>query len=274
MSSNVRVMVQVRGAASFATTSFSPFAAAPSFKGMAVETDAVEFDSSYSPVPLPGSVEDIGRSRFGFMSFNERAPEQTYIVRARLPTEKLEDFVMHSRENPNIVGVFADPAIQPIHVCPNAPIGSDRDVESALMIQELRSRGLDGAGVKVVVVDSGINMNYLNARGKSPGFDRSLSWGPKTNQPLGNMPVGHGTMCAFDICIAAPSCMLIDHALLTSTATGGSGMDGLLSDAVASYATLLSYMMRAQEPLQAMRCHEPLSLTTAGGCFILPGIFQ
>jgi hypothetical protein len=49
-----------------------------------------------------------------------------------------------------------------------------------------------------------------------PAFDAALSWGPLGGQRPSAMPVGHSTMCAYDICIAAPACTLVDHALLTS----------------------------------------------------------
>src|SRR5262249_59102494 len=78
--------------------------------------------------------------------------------------------------------------------------------------------------------------------------DAALSWGPLGSQPLGSMPVAHGTMCAYDICIAAPRCTLLDHAVLTSQTPGGSTMDGLLSDAVQSYGILLAYLAKAPEP--------------------------
>src|SRR5438552_3194293 len=82
--------------------------------------------------------------------------------------------------------------------------------------QELHRRGMDGTGVRVAIVDTGFNLTYLRSKGKTPAFDAELSWGPNGGQPLGEMPVDHGTMCAFDVCIAAPNCTLVDHAVLTS----------------------------------------------------------
>jgi len=127
-------------------------------------------------------------------------------------------------------------------------VGTDLDVEQLLLVEELHRRGMTGNGVPVAVCDTGINLPFLRRRGKMPEFDAELSWGPVPGQSLGDMPVGHGTMCAYDVCIAAPACTLVDHALLTSRTPGGSVMDGFLSDAVQSYGVLLSYMSRASAP--------------------------
>jgi subtilisin family serine protease len=121
--------------------------------------------------------------------------------------------------------------------------------------------------VKVVIVDTGINLNYLRARGKTPRFDASLSWGPVEGQRLGDMPVDHGTMCAYDVCIAAPGCTLIDHPVLTSQAPGGSVMEGLLSDAVQSYGLLLSYMTKAPQPFAGDHIPRTLVVNNSWGMF-------
>src|SRR5262249_18300004 len=83
----------------------------------------------------------------------------------------------------------------------------------------------------------------------------------------GSMPLDHGTMCAFDVCIAAPHCTLVDHAVLSSTATGGSAMDGLLSDAVQSYGVLLSYMTQAASPFAGDHTPRTLVVTNSWTMF-------
>ena len=112
----------------------------------------------------------------------------------------------------------------------------------------MKTKGMDGSGVLVAIVDTGVNMAYLNSRGKTPGFNAALSWSPNPAVTPGSAPVSHGTMCAFDVCIAAPRCTLIDIPLLTSTRTGGSAMDGLLSDAIRAYSHLLTVIARPVRP--------------------------
>jgi len=184
-----------------------------------------------------------------------------------MEAEGLSQRIEAVRQDPQVVGVFADPRIQAIAVCPVGPVGSDMDVEEVLDVDRLRRLGMDGTGVNVAIVDTGVNLHYLNARGKRPAFDRSLSWGPHPNLPLGDMPVDHGTMCAYDVCIAAPGCTVIDHALLTSTTPGGSTMEGFLSDAVQSYGVLLSWMARAAGPFAGDHTPRTLVVNNSWGMF-------
>ena len=207
----------------------------------------VELDSGFSPVPIPdgsgSSTPSTARAAtFGATSLG------SFLTRGNVSESSLEDFIEACEQDSSVVGVFSDPRIVPITVCPGSPpLGTHLDVEAKLGISSLWSRGMDGTGVRVVIVDSGVNLEHLNAVGKHPSFDSSLSWGPISSQPLGAMPVGHGTMCAYDVCIAAPRCTLVDHALLTSPA-GRFSFDGLLSDAVRSYAVLLSHMASSPSP--------------------------
>jgi subtilisin family serine protease len=189
-------------------------------------------------------------------------------MRASVLQDRLDDFLTHTNGLPNVVGVFADPKIQAIQAsCPSGPVGTDIDVARLLMVEGLGRRGMDGTGVRVAVVDTGINLRYLNSHGKTPEFDSDLSWGPLGGQPLGSMPVSHGTMCAYDICIAAPRCTLADLAVLTSNTQGGSTMDGLLSDAVRAYGMLLSYLTRGPQPFAGDHVPRTLVINNSWGMF-------
>ena len=55
-------------------------------------------------------------------------------------------------------------------------------------------------------------------------------------------------MVAYDVCIAAPRCTLLDIALLQSQAQGPTIMSGFLSDAVLAYRHLLDIMLAPQRP--------------------------
>jgi subtilisin family serine protease len=55
----------------------------------------------------------------------------------------------------------------------------------------------------------------------------------------GKHPVNHGTMCAYDVGIAAPKATLLDYAVLLSKTPGETAMSGLLSDAVLAFSKLL-----------------------------------
>ncbi|UZQ54336.1 S8 family serine peptidase [Trichothermofontia sichuanensis B231] len=207
-------------------------------------------DLRFPPVPIPDrqprtqvGITEVGR----LYRFNAEPEASTYLVRGEVPDQAALDRLMAAADrNDNIVGVFADPRISHFRICPgDPPLGNHLGVATALGVEQLRARGLNGSNVLVAIVDTGINLNYLRNRGLNPKFDASKSWAPVPNLPLGNMPVDHGTMCAFDVCIAAPNCTLLDYALLTSRAGGSTVMEGFLSDAVKAYSQLLQLLMSA-----------------------------
>lgn len=265
---HVRVMVQMHSTPALAAASYGPVASAPDpgFSGLG----GILFDASYSPVPIPprGTPASPGRRAVTMAAAFSAPAEPTYLVRASVHEEQMLKFLEHANKHPGVVGVYADPKIQAIGgICPTGPIGTDLDVAQLLLVEELQSRGMDATGVRVAIVDTGINLGYLKSHGKTPEFARDLSWAPLDGQPLGNMPVAHGTMCAYDVCIAAPHCTLLDLAVLTSTTMGGSQMDGLLSDAVRAYGNLLAYMSRAAEPFMGDDTPRTLVVNNSWGMF-------
>lgn len=264
MSEPVRLIVQMRSTVSLAASAFGGplLGAAPPPAWAAIP--GVEFDSSYSPVPIPPT----GKGGAALAMGPGMAGEPTYIVRCAVEPVRLKNFLAAAKDNPQVVGIFSDTRLQPIApTCPTGPVGTDADVEALLDVASLHARGLDGGGVRVVIVDTGVNVAYLLARGKQPAFDATLSWGPLPHSALGSMPIGHGTMCAYAACIAAPRCTLVDHALLTSNTPGGSVMDGYLSDAVKSYGILLSYMLQATSPFKGDESPRTLVVNNSWGMF-------
>lgn len=177
------------------------------------------------------------------MAFDSSPDASTYIIRGTVDDEldkNLEKFKAEISMNKNIVGYYADAQIEPFVVCGGGPVGNDRDVERLLCVSKLAEKRMTGRGINVAIVDTGVNMAYLNSRGKNPIFDGANSWSPNPAIIPGQAPVGHGTMCAFDVCISAPECTLIDIALLTSRA--GGGFQGFLSDAIRAYDHLIRFM--------------------------------
>jgi hypothetical protein len=265
----IRVIIQMRTTPALAAAAFGAVNSAPAVA--IAEPSGVELDPTYSPVPIPPkpSGEGAAESGFGMAASFTTAEPPTHVVRAAVQVDAWSDFLERANNDENVVGVFGDIGIAAFEsraVCPTGPVGTDLDVERLLLVEELHRRGMDGTGVPVAVVDSGISLPFLRRRGKKPEFSAELSWAPD-KQPLGDMPVDHGTMCAYDVCIAAPACTLIDHALLTSTTSGGSIMDGFLSDAVQSYGVLLSYMSRASKPVLGDSLPRTLVVNNSWGMF-------
>jgi hypothetical protein len=207
------------------------------------EISGVDFDEEFSPIAIPGrNLRAQSESVYAPAPFDLTVePEaSTYIVRAEVDENRIDDL----RENEQVMGVFSDPVIEPFIVCPGDPaVGSDADVEKLLCTASMRSIGMDGLGVMVAIVDTGVNMAYLNSVGKNPTFDAHRSWAYAPGLTPGSMPIDHGTMVAYDTCIAAPKCTLLDIALLRRAT-----LPTLLSDAVRAYRHLLDIMLELRGP--------------------------
>lgn len=238
------VMVELRAEPRLAAAVDAIGFAATALPGVA----GLDMDTSFAPVPLPR----LARGYEGLAAADDGEEAEpvvaSYIVRGEMDEEEVEQALQQE----DVVGVFADVPIHPLLICPgSAPLGSDADVERLLCTTRLRGIGADGRGVLVAIVDTGVNMAYLNSRGKNPNFDAARSWVPRAGLTPGSMPVGHGTMCAFDACIAAPACTILDIALLSSNAGGSTVMEGLLSDGVRAYSHLSALMTAPRQPGEA-----------------------
>lgn len=203
-------------------------------------------DTSFPAVQLPGSTpheDEPGKASFATFDLDFDPAHSTYLVRGSVDEKDLDALLEECRTSKEVEGVFADVEIAPFAVCPAGPVGSDQDVEQLLCTTKLRAAGMDGNGVLVAIVDTGISMSHLASKGKTPSFDLSRSWKPpgSTGTP-GSYAPDHGTMCAFDVCIAAPKCTLLDIALLRSTTPGPTVMSGFLSDAVLAFKHLLDLL--------------------------------
>jgi subtilisin family serine protease len=242
----------------------SPFEAAVATTG-AVPSDipGISLDESFPVVTIPAQApEDFATESFTFETGRDRAPEEeTFLVRGVIDEDDTANTFAAAVEHPNVKAVYADPVIETCQTCINSPaVGTHADVARLLGVPQLAARGMDGRGVLLAIVDTGINLAHLRSRGLNPTLDVARSWVPPlppgTPPPPpgapprvpGELPVGHGTMCAFDALIAAPRATLLDIAILLSRRTGGSPLDGLLSDAVLGYAFLQRMFSGARRP--------------------------
>jgi subtilisin family serine protease len=255
----VRVLIQLRSPGT--PTAIRPLTGAigtetAPFFALGAETlgQEVSLDPTFAPIQLPTPVaQEPGGNRFAFaqpLTFSMAPEEATYLVRGELPdADPLLSAQALTASRPEVVGVFADPVIESCLVCPGAPpVGSDKDVARLLEVGSLAAAGMDGKDVLVAVVDSGINVAHLQSKGRTPNLNARKSWTPAgvATKP-GNHPVDHGTMCAYDVGIAAPAATLLDYSVLLSQTAGATTMAGYLSDAVAAYSKLLGIIgaMRA-----------------------------
>lgn len=194
----------------------------------------VELDPSFAAVP-------IGSGRAAEASLESTAPQrsETFVVRGLIDASDIERFA----EPQDGVQAFADPEIDYFQTCGgDPPVGAASDVANKLDVAALGAAGLDGDGVAIVIMDTGINLSHLQQKlGRFPRFDPSNSWTPANATTLpGRYAVGHGTMCAYDALIAAPRATLIDFPILNPNPSIAIWAGRRLSVAVVAYAHLLA----------------------------------
>jgi len=229
------------------------FSMAASTLDQSIKVQGAEFDESYHPVRVPGPAR-FALSPQKAVGFDYRAlalvdlpvpgvPRvgATYAVRAKFKDQEAIERLKQDRAD-EVVGVFADPTITafPAVYCGNAAVGTDRDAWQQLGGAALRKAGLTGKKVRVAVVDTGIDAKVVPVAG---------GWGPTKGYKPGSVsPPQHGTMCAFDVRIAAPDAQILDYALLQS-AKAEEGWAGFLSDALAAFADLIDLLQKEPGPL-------------------------
>jgi subtilisin family serine protease len=220
----------------------------------------VLLDESYLPICIPRPIpvaEDTDPLWLDQeMVFSLEPEDATVLVRGEIGDDEVAARLsMLSASYPHIVGVFGDPVIETTLTCGGDPPSGDAlDVEQLLKVADFGAEGLDGEGVALAIVDTGINADHLSAvLGRPVSVDAARSWTPPgvEGQP-GEWPVHHGTMVAYDGLIGAPEATLLDVAVLRSERQGGSVLDGLLSDAVAAYAHLRTVLDAMAEDSRAL----------------------
>jgi subtilisin family serine protease len=164
--------------------------------------------------------------------------------------------------------VYSDPIIGSMRMRGiNRPVGCTADVHRQLNTEALWDNGLDGSGVAIAIMDSGIYLprlakqraddlregvcnarfNDLLSRDPEKLVDRESSWRPDelVTQP-GEHRLGHGTMCAYDALIAAPNATLIDLPMLLARATGDHKVPATVSSAIHAYSHLVNVWFNKQ----------------------------
>lgn len=200
--------------------------------------DFCDLDPSFAAVPM-----GTGEGTLASFEAIARRESSRYVVRATMDSEN----IAAAAEPIDGAQIFSDPAIGLFAICPgDPPLGTSADVRGLLGVDALQEHGLNGEGVALAIVDTGINLGHLRDKGLAPRLDPHVSWSPISDVKPGHYSVDHGTMCAFVASIAAPQSVLLDFPVLQSSRRGGSVMDGLLSDAVLAYSALLQ-MMRTPE---------------------------
>jgi Subtilase family len=215
---------------------------------------ALVMDAEYA-VRMPG----VDEAASGLVKGIGAAPDSValaggHLVRGHVDAADLPAVLEASRRS-SAVSVFSDPAIAPALICATSPaLGTALDVAANLGVSTLQRLGMDGTGVRVAIVDTGFNIDFLRSRGVRASFDPQLSWTLPGGPAPGQQTVQHGSMTSFDSCIGAPNCTLLDYPVLGqpngNPDTGLQLMTGILSDAILAYSQLLRIRMaEPQVPL-------------------------
>lgn len=218
--------------------------------GILAETripERVEIDPIFSAVP-------IGDAGTGTSALESATPQSSprFAVRGFVEVDDPEE----TPETVEGAEVFSDPRIDSFITCGGTPaVGDTSAVSANLNVAALHNEGLDGTDIAVAIVDTGINLQHLASKlGAMPRFDAGNSWMPNgLSGTPGQMPVDHGTMCAFNVLVAAPKATLLDFPVLSGNAPGGAAMGGFLSVAIAGFAQLLAFWAVAFAPGGANR---------------------
>ena len=250
-----KLIVEIKYNKDLAESAFMASPDQPLDTGTVPKIAGVKFDQSFAPAFLPGmaartptTVPYVSGEKFDLALDEEKQVDpqkSTYIVRTEVDENKIDSISIDKE----VVGIYADVEIQPAIICPGSPaLGNDSDVEQLLCLDQLRRIGMDGTGILIAIVDTGINLTHMASAGRPINLDVGRSWVPSSGMVPGNAPVSHGTMCAFDAAIAAPKATFLDVQLLRSSSTGPTPMSGVLSDAVRAYSHLIRIMTAPRRP--------------------------
>lgn len=202
----------------------------------------MRFDEHYHPVRISGRASArANRPRAaGFNYISRRQPNSdAFALRAHFDDE---DAVARLRADCGdwVAGVYADLPIGPCLgvQCQASAVGDLVDVRAALGLGALIERDLTGKGVRIAIVDAGINRTIVPVS--------AIGWSPDPTYVPGSAPRGHGSMCAFDAQIAAPDAEFLDFAARRSTSET---FQGFLGDVVMAYSELIELMDSSPGPL-------------------------
>ena len=241
----MRVLIQLRPSPDVVAAVADPSAAvAPA--DVADGLPGVVLDDGFPPVAVPRPIPaDPGGDPLSLnqpLRFSLAAEHASVLVRGEIADDEVPPrLTLLPATRRDVIAVHADPVIEAAPTCGgDGPVGDWRDVERLMCVPDLAAEGLDGTGVALAIVDTGIDTAHLSTVLDRPvTVDERRSWSPAgVTTPPGRHRRGHGTMCAFDALITAPRATLLDYPVLLSQRQGGSAVDGLLSDAIAAYARL------------------------------------
>lgn len=192
----------------------------------------VEVDEPLTPVPMFGVRDSSPRlarppahelRAFGIHEPNADIPASSVVVAAEVPASQVEE--LRAREGVTVwpnspVTLYHDDATLDLaRSRPGLDCRPFRDaaglevVRTMLGVRRAWARGHRGQNIAVAIVDEGVNGREYPV---VDGFSR-----PNAQQPGAAPITSHGSMCAADVMVAAPSARLYDYPFLGIANSGG-----------------------------------------------------
>ncbi|MBR0780253.1 S8 family serine peptidase [Bradyrhizobium iriomotense] len=181
------------------------------------------------------SIKDRGENASALLALDK---SKKFLVRAYVAPESLAKPGFNNGEpvwlDPDVRGDFALPPA-------SKATGDTEGVRQDLNTATLQHNGLNGAGVAVAVVDTGICKSHLATRfGFNPDLDVDNSWTPPTVATTpGLHRIGHGTMCAYGVLAVAPNVTLLDYPLLLGRPVGEHTVSATIGEMMSGYLMLI-----------------------------------
>ncbi len=214
------------------------FSLAASHLAKKIQVKGMNFIEKYSPVALGGLGATLAlTAKASGFNYGGSPEDKAYLVCSHFDNQDAVERMKKDRED-EILGVFADLKIAPFRpYCGDDAVGETKDVKTKLGVAALKKKKLTGKGVRVAIVDTGIDGTQIPVAG---------GWSPIPGNLPGTTAPNHGTMCAYDATIAAPDAKILDYALLQSS---GDTWTAFLSDAIAGFANLIELLHNEPGPL-------------------------
>ena len=209
-------------------------------------------DPSFGAIPIGHGTQYERRE--GLQAYLEPENSRRFLISGYVDVSDEDGVPKHFVENDETYPIYSNPLIGGLQKPPpfvptcvtSQYVGDTKRVRHKLQFQTLEDNGLDGSGVAIAIVDSGIYLprikRLLGDALKSPAtvyLDKAHSWRPHRVVTLpGNHRVGHGTMCAFDALIAAPKATLLDFPVLLARPVADHHSTSMADAAILAYYRL------------------------------------
>jgi hypothetical protein len=204
----------------------------------------LKVDPTFGAIPIGRGNESVEEVQ---TAFQEPGKSERFLVSGfveaddQIPAhfdEKGEKYPIYS--NP-LIGGLLSPCLP---TCGSSKyVGNTQTVRTKLDVPTLQATGLDGTGVGLAIVDSGIYVRRIQrllgevVPPTAVNVDGPNSWRPPglVTRPFDHR-LGHGTMCAYDALIAAPNATLLDFPMLLARPVADHHSTSMADAALLAYA--------------------------------------